>query len=167
MQIVIITVLWGGFIYYTQNIIKFTMDFCEVLLIILLSLDFVALVINTIFIFLAYYNYSYRYLPLAKEANEYIIKLKEYYAAFTRMSKTKRVEAIENDKNNFLHDSLIECIDENIMNNDKKSMFLHKSSTCFIISLVLLALTAIPFSSKLLEQKDVVEVKIINTNDLK
>lgn len=141
----------------------------------LLKFLFIILIIVCIFfwlrcifyLLLSYNNfhrgYGYKAFPSAdfikKEYETLTPYYKEYKSEFeeTGVTLDKLVE-------NNIEEILVQCIDNNVFNNDKKSGYLHNSKTSIIICILSLFFSSIIFSINYInyKQEEILCVKIIN-----
>lgn len=124
-----------------------------------------AIIIAAYFIIKAYYakNYLYKLLPSPTILLKHEKDLIDYYAE--NKDFFEGVDA--NDKfNEYLIETLANCIDVNSKNNDKKSNFIHLAKKYIFYSIIALGLGFIPFFYNSITKPDPIQKIEIKSLDL-
>ena len=84
----------------------------------------------------SWYNYEYEFLPTAKDTEDYRDTLLDTYKDFDNCDYL-----VEDALKNYIYNYFIECSTRNTLNNDTRSVNLHKTASNLIISFCLSAIT--------------------------
>jgi hypothetical protein len=149
-----------GLVAYVVNASKIPDDslICR-LYVILLVVTLVALVFAIYFFVRSWFNYTYSFLPVARETENYRTLLQETYDGYEEKDKL-----IQDALFDYLYNAYIESSSKNAQNNDTRSIFLHKTSAALILSFVLSLTSVLLFHFGGLDsQKNVVQKVLVTT----
>lgn len=164
----ILTALVAG-IYYLITKYNYLVEnlIYKVIFIILISITVFFWIISIIYILLSYNNmykgYSYDYLPCTDFVKKEEENLKPYYEQHKTYLTENNItieELIENNVNEVLSD----CINKNMINNDRKANYLYLSKIYLINCVVTIFVTGIFFSINYIkhEKEETYNIKVMN-----
>lgn len=157
IPIAALTVLGGGAIVLAQGFpyddSARTMAFVLAILLALMSLGLAGY-----FVVRCLHGYEYAKLPRSSEIRELLEKRREYLSACGESP-----DEAERYLEDFIHRRMAEATDRNADNNAIKSAFLHKANQWTVWTLVLLAVSAVPYTwQTILAQGEPSRVELIN-----
>ena len=140
----------------------------------ILKLIFIILIVASILFWLAciaylllsynnfYKGYKYKSFPNARFIQTEYDTLKPYYKKYKKYLK-KNITLDKLVENN-IEEILIQCIDNNVFNNDRKSAYLHSSKIHILNCILLLFISSVIFSINYInnEKEEIYNIKITN-----
>lgn len=145
----ILTFIFGIITFFLRNISCLGYNgWVIIFFCIFFILTIISLVCAIVFLIRSFYKYKYKYLPMPSDIENDIKNIKEYYKNpyFKDYKKEDIEKLIEIDFFSLFPRYYKQCIKQNINNNDRKSLYLHKTSTAIILIIIFLFLSSIPFN---------------------
>lgn len=166
IPITILTIIFGVITYFLKNIINFNHDSWSISFYISLGIILLCVALTIYYLIRSYYNYTYAYFPTPQELSNDIENIKNYYkdTYFEDYKQKKIKELIENDIDSLILNYYKECSEINVTQNDRKSKYLHKSSSTLIVIIIFLFLSSIPFYKLYYSNSKIQKIEIINSN---
>lgn len=140
LPLAIIIAQIGVVVYIFKTVKSFEFSFGYFCLIISLLVTIIALGFAVYYFVRSWFNYTYRFLPTARETDNYRKLLEEHYKDLT-----DKDNYIQDALSDYLYNAYVESSSHNTLNNDRRSAFLHKTTSRLIISFVSSLLTMIFF----------------------
>jgi hypothetical protein len=140
LPLAIIIAQLGVVVYIVRTVRSFEPSFFYLGLVISLIATMIALGFAVYYFVRSWFNYTYRFLPTARDIDDYTEQLEEYYKGLKDKDKS-----IQDDLSIFLNNAYIESSSHNTLNNDRRSAFLYKNTLSLIFSFVFSLLTMIFF----------------------
>lgn len=137
---------------------------CTWIFIVLIAISIILIGISIIYLIKSFNNfvkgYNYMEIALLTDIDKYYYELKEY--------NKKKTEKTETEFRQYLEKEFIKYADINAVINDKRSFDLYKSKQFLFLSIVIIALSCIPFGYGVLKVSGEYEGKTKNIlNDSK
>jgi hypothetical protein len=127
-----------GYMLNNKSDVTFSYYICEFWTFYLLSI--LILIIAFWFFVKSWYGYKYAFIPSPIDTEGYKKSLELYY----EKDKDKD-NLVQTDLRNYLYDYYAKCSSINTDNNDKRSLFLYRTSSSIIVSVIFAFLAFIPF----------------------
>lgn len=139
IPIAVLTVVAAVIGHFLESIrLRTTPD--QIALILFTTFSVLSMLITIYYIIKSYYNHPYRYIPTTREALEYHLELKKYYAA-THIDDNES----EVDFQQWLAERYAISAHENSTRNDRRSYYLHIANGALIATIGLVLLSAAPY----------------------
>lgn len=122
--------------YILKCLTNIKSDFYGILVIILFVCTILLIATSIYYFIRSWYNYEYSFLPAANETEEYRSLLLETYRGYENCDLL-----VENALKDYLYNYYADCSTINTNNNDKRSIYIHKTSKYLIASFVIIFLT--------------------------
>lgn len=166
IPITILTLVLGVITYFLKNFISFNNNFWYISFYITFGIVIIFVFFTIYYLVRSYYNYAYAYFPTPKDLSNDIDKIENYYKDdfFKDYQKEKIDELIETDIDLLILNYYKDCSEKNTFQNDRKSKYLHKSSSALILIIIFLFLSSIPFYKINLSNNKIQKTEIINLN---
>lgn len=124
----------------------------------------IAILVSIVFLFLAYYGYSYDYIPLLDKIKKYEDDLYKYYINQGENDE-KAKELSEKDVESFLSRVYVKSTTNNMQQNEKKLKHLRHAGWSLSFVLITAVLAFIPYSFGI-NNDDTQKVKIVNDSKI-
>lgn len=146
----LIIIVLGVITFFVQNSIALGWDVLSIFFYVFLSLAATSVLVSGYFLVRSFYRYHYSYLPMASGVENDLSRIKNYYKDpyFRNHSEDEIARLIDDDVFNLYSKKYIDCIDRNIVSNERKNEQLMKTSSLLILGLFFLFMSSIPFFLK-------------------
>jgi hypothetical protein len=138
----------------------------KIIFIILIVASILYWLASIIYLLLSYNNlykgYKYKSFPNARFIQKEYQTLKPYYKKYKKdLKKNITLDKLVEDN---IEEILIQCIDNNVFNNDRKSAYLHSSKIQILNCILLLFISSVMFSINYInnEKEEIYNIKITN-----
>lgn len=161
--IIIISII-GALAFMLQNYDKNMHNESSLLFIVFLAASFLTLLLSVYYFIRSWYNWTYSFLPTAKDTESYRGKLYETYKEYKDGEKMA-----ENYLDEYLCNYFIECSSNNTQVNDKRTLYFHKTNRWLIMTAFLALISFFSFCYGNLDtrnQKRTLKVEIMNPINL-
>ncbi|MCI4058986.1 hypothetical protein MMK25_24305 [Bacillus cereus] len=166
IPIAIITLLVGLAVYYFKGLPNIETNFWGCIFFVIYGIYILLIFVSIWFIFKAYYNYKYSYLPTPEviegDINKIITYYDENYEEFFKETGSKQ-ELIERDIDETVSSYYIKATSSNIPHNESKLKLLRYAGNTLIIAVFFAAVSIVPYQIAFKDTKEIkVEVKQLN-----
>jgi ABC-type sugar transport system permease subunit len=144
VPISILTLLIGGILIYFKEIDKISNVISKVFFILFLGLSIIAILFCVFFLFKAYYGYTYKYIPLLKDIQDYQNGLIDYYLNENHNYENASYLA-ELDVQLYLENIYVESTTNNMEQNEKKLRYLRQAGWALSSILLTSVLAYLPY----------------------
>lgn len=135
------TLLVGLIAYFLNNLPEIVLNFSSISFYLFFFILVSIVIIAFSFFIRSFYNYSYYYISIPSEFDDYFKKLGEYNKS---VNNAKKID-LDNKHQILMSKQYSEYATVNTITNDRKSRFLHKTSGALILSVIFMLLTCIPY----------------------
>jgi hypothetical protein len=158
---VIISIL-GAIVYLVQNCERQFASTPSYAFLFLLSGGAAAILAAVYFFVRSWYGYTYTFLPTPEDSENYRLLLEKTYKEYQEGQSLA-----DRALSDYLCRYYIDCASKNTRCNDQRSLRLHRTNSCIIISATMIASSFLVFTFGKLAQVKPVEVSIIQPLEIK
>jgi len=162
----VLTVI-GGLIGFLSKEFSYQSSELTPIFIILLGASILAFITSAVLLILAYYRYTYEYVPTPRNFREHEDKVRAHFSSAPGATEVQ-VEGQTRKHVDAMAKRLYEnAIEVNTKNNDTKAGYMHNSVTFLIVSLAFIMVATIPYAiDSRTKKKEIPEVRITNLEEL-
>lgn len=117
--------------YVLQKLNNIQSGLYGLLFIICYILSTILVLLSIYFFIRSWYNFEYAFLPTADETENYQKELNSFYEEYA-----ERETLTQNAMFDYVYDYYKKCSTKNTLNNDKRSIYIHKTSSFLILAFV-------------------------------